>query len=75
MVLCARDPDVLQATASELPSDTLAIPADVTDPETPGRLVDAALERFGALHILVANAAAPRAPRARGERGRPRRPR
>jgi 3-oxoacyl-[acyl-carrier protein] reductase len=63
VVLCARDPDVLQATASELPSETLAIPADVTDPATPGRLVDAALERFGTLHILVANAGGP--PRAR----------
>ncbi len=59
VVLCARDPDILQATASELPGDALAIPADVTDPETPGRLVEAALERFGALHILVANAGGP----------------
>ena len=63
VVLCARDQDVLQATASELPGETLAIPADVTDPATPARLVDASLERFGALDILVANAGGP--PRAR----------
>lgn len=63
VVLCARDPDVLQATASELPGETLAIPADVTDPTTPARLVDESLARFGALDILVANAGGP--PRAR----------
>ena len=63
VVLCARDQDVLQTTASELPGETLAIPADVTDPATPARLVDASLERFGALDILVANAGGP--PRAR----------
>ena len=33
--------------------------ADVGDPAIPQRLVDAALERFGALHILVANAGGP----------------
>jgi 3-oxoacyl-[acyl-carrier protein] reductase len=63
VVICARDPEPLQATASELPGEVLAVQADVTDPEAPGRLVDAALERFGALHVLVANAGGP--PRAR----------
>jgi len=63
VTLCARDPDRLRATARELPGDVLAIPADVTDPQTPQRLVDATLERFGALHVLVANAGGP--PRAR----------
>jgi len=63
VVICARDPERLNATAAELPGDVLAIPADVTQPDAPQRLVDAALERFGALHVLVANAGGP--PKAR----------
>lgn len=59
VVICARDPERLKATAAELPGDVLAIPADVTQPDAPQRLVDAALERFGALHVLVANAGGP----------------
>jgi len=59
VVLCARDEARLQAAADALPGETLAIAADVTDPATPARLVDAALERFGALHVVVANAGGP----------------
>jgi len=59
VVICARDPERLKATADELPGEVLAVPADVTQPGTPQRLVDAALERFGALHVLVANAGGP----------------
>jgi 3-oxoacyl-[acyl-carrier protein] reductase len=59
VVICARDPERLKATAAELPGEVLAIPMDVTQPDAPQRLVDAALERFGALHILVANAGGP----------------
>ena len=59
VVICARDPERLETTAGELPGEVLAIPADVTRPDSPQRLVDAALERFGALHVLVANAGGP----------------
>lgn len=59
----ARDPERLRSTASELGDDVLALPADVTEADTPRRLVDATVERFGALHILVANAGGP--PKAR----------
>jgi 3-oxoacyl-[acyl-carrier protein] reductase len=59
MVLCARDEVRLQAAADALPGETLAVAADVTDPATPARLVEAALERFGALHVVVANAGGP----------------
>ncbi len=59
VVICARDRERLEATAAELPGDVLAISADVTDPAEPQRLVDAAMERFGALHVLVANAGGP----------------
>jgi 3-oxoacyl-[acyl-carrier protein] reductase len=63
VVLCARDDERLRRTAAELPGESLPIAADVTDPATPPRLVEAAVERFGGLHILVANAPGP--PRAR----------
>jgi 3-oxoacyl-[acyl-carrier protein] reductase len=59
VVLCARDPQTLERTASELPNEHLAIAADVTDPEAPARLVDAARGRFGSIDILVANAGGP----------------
>jgi 3-oxoacyl-[acyl-carrier protein] reductase len=59
VVLCARDEDALAEAAAAMPGDTLAVPADVTDPATPQRLVDAATDRFGALHVLVANAGGP----------------
>jgi 3-oxoacyl-[acyl-carrier protein] reductase len=59
VVLCARGEDQLRAAEASMPGDALAIPADVTDPATPQRLVDAAVERFGRLDILVANAGGP----------------
>ena len=55
----SRDPERLRATAAELGADVLALPGDVTDPETPRRLVEETVERFGGLHILVANAGGP----------------
>ena len=59
VVLCARNQEALDQAAATMPGDTLAIPADVTDPATPRRLADATLDRFGALHVLVANAGGP----------------
>lgn len=59
LVLCARDAERLEAAASELPTETVSIAADVTRPETPVRLAETAVERFGALHVLVANAGGP----------------
>jgi 3-oxoacyl-[acyl-carrier protein] reductase len=41
VAICARDPERLAATATELPGDILALPADVTEPAAPQRLVDA----------------------------------
>jgi 3-oxoacyl-[acyl-carrier protein] reductase len=59
VVLCARNRPALDEAAAAMPGETLPVPADVTDPATPQRLVDAALDRFGALHVLVANAGGP----------------
>jgi 3-oxoacyl-[acyl-carrier protein] reductase len=64
VTICAREPERLARAAAEMPGDVLAIPADVTDPAVPARLVDATVERFGGLDILVANAGGPPATRA-----------
>jgi 3-oxoacyl-[acyl-carrier protein] reductase len=55
----SRDPERVRSTAAELGDEVLALPADVTEPDAPRRLVEATVERFGALHILVANAGGP----------------
>jgi len=59
VAICARSHGPLEATAAELPGEVLAIPADVTEPDAPARLVAATVERFGGLDILVANAGGP----------------
>jgi 3-oxoacyl-[acyl-carrier protein] reductase len=59
VVLCARDRVALEETAAAMPGEALAVPADVTDPATPRRLAEAAVDRFGGLHVLVANAGGP----------------
>jgi NAD(P)-dependent dehydrogenase (short-subunit alcohol dehydrogenase family) len=58
VALMARRPDVLQAAAEAMGTDehVLAVPGDVAEPADAQRLVDAALERFGRLDVLVANA-------------------
>lgn len=59
----SRDPERLRATAAELGSDVLALPGDVADPDVPATLVEDTVARFGALHVVVANAGGP--PKAR----------
>lgn len=55
----SRDPVRLRSAATELGGGVLALPADVTEQDTPRLLVEATVERFGALHVLVANAGGP----------------
>jgi 3-oxoacyl-[acyl-carrier protein] reductase len=67
VVICARGGDALQETEkaiAALGAEVLAVEADVTQPDQPARLVAAAVERFGGLDILVANAGGPPAGRA-----------
>jgi 3-oxoacyl-[acyl-carrier protein] reductase len=64
VTLCARRREELRAAEAAMPGEALAVAADVTEPSAPQRLVDAAVERFGSLHVLVANAGGPPAGRA-----------
>ncbi|MBA3551440.1 MAG: SDR family oxidoreductase [Actinobacteria bacterium] len=59
LVICARGEDALGEAAAQMAGEVLAVAADVTATETPQRLVDAAVERFGRLDVLVANAGGP----------------
>jgi short-subunit dehydrogenase len=58
VVLAARSADVLQRTAESLgaPETVLPVPTDVSDGEAAAALLDLALQRFGAIHVLVNNA-------------------
>jgi short-subunit dehydrogenase len=59
LALTARRAERLEELAAEcekLGVKTLTIPAAIEDPETPERLVDAVLTRFGRLDVLVNNA-------------------
>jgi 3-oxoacyl-[acyl-carrier protein] reductase len=61
VVVCARGEDALRATEKELAARTevLALVDDVTEPEAPGRLVEATVDRFGSVDIVVPNAGGP----------------
>jgi NADP-dependent 3-hydroxy acid dehydrogenase YdfG len=56
LALAARREDRLQDLAAELGEGALAVPTDVTDPAACEALVSRAVERFGSVDILVANA-------------------
>ena len=62
VVVSGRDAESLELVRSELVGlgvEVAVHPGDVTDPVEPARLVGAAMDRFGALDILVANAGGP----------------
>jgi NADP-dependent 3-hydroxy acid dehydrogenase YdfG len=56
VALAARREDRLQDLAAELGEGALAVPTDVTDPAACEALVSRAVERFGSVDVLVANA-------------------
>ena len=59
LALCSRDPERLEAVAREIGPDVLAVPADLAVGGEPTRVVEAALERFGRLDVLVSNTGGP----------------
>ena len=64
VVMNGRDPDRLAAAAARIDGEVITVPGDMSDPATPAALVDAAVERWGARHIVVANNGGPKAGRA-----------
>ncbi|MEO0687151.1 MAG: SDR family oxidoreductase [Cyanobacteria bacterium J06649_11] len=59
LVLTARSPEILEATAAEvrsIGSKVLAIPCDVTKEEEVNSLVSQAVEYFGSIDLLINNA-------------------
>ena len=67
LVLAARDDNTLQAAATEIEAihdrKVLAVPTDVTREEDVDRLVEAAMEKYSRVDVLVANAGGPPASR------------
>ena len=63
LVLCARGDEALQATCAAIEKTTgvpvLGIAADVSNPADVARVVQAAMDRFGRVDILVTNAGGP----------------
>jgi ribitol 2-dehydrogenase len=56
LVLTARSEEKLRTLAADLKTDTLVIPADMTQPQDIRRLVEQTMARFGRVDVLFANA-------------------
>lgn len=56
VVLAARDKAALESVAEECPGETLVVPTDVGSDDEVAALVDATLERFGRLDVVISNA-------------------
>ncbi|WNV85345.1 SDR family oxidoreductase [Umezawaea sp. Da 62-37] len=56
VVVVGRDAEVLKRLVDELPHDAVAITADLSAPEAPGRVLGQAIAAVGRLDILVNNA-------------------
>jgi NAD(P)-dependent dehydrogenase (short-subunit alcohol dehydrogenase family) len=58
VVLCARDAELLDATAKMIGGNVLTVPIDLRLPDSPAKVVDAAAAKFGTVDVLVNNAGA-----------------
>jgi NAD(P)-dependent dehydrogenase (short-subunit alcohol dehydrogenase family) len=58
VMISSRKPDALAAAAREIPGEVASFAANAGDPEQAQACVQATLSRFGALDVLVNNAAA-----------------
>ncbi|HEX5434931.1 MAG TPA: SDR family oxidoreductase [Candidatus Angelobacter sp.] len=56
VVICGRDAAKLERAAREIGSSCLAVTADASDADAPGKLLSQTLERFGRIDTLVNNA-------------------
>ncbi len=62
VIICARHADALNRTRDEIVErggEVLALPVDLTAPQAASLLVEAAMERWGRLDILIGNAGGP----------------
>jgi NAD(P)-dependent dehydrogenase (short-subunit alcohol dehydrogenase family) len=57
LVLVGRRSHALETVRDDLGTVTVLIPADIGDPKVPGQIVDATLEAFGRIDVIVNNAA------------------
>ena len=53
LAIAARDTSKLDALASELPTEVLSVPCDITDPQQVEALIQKTLSRFGQIDVLV----------------------
>jgi meso-butanediol dehydrogenase/(S,S)-butanediol dehydrogenase/diacetyl reductase len=58
VVVAGRRPDPLEDVAAEIDSGALAVACDLSVPDDAARVVRAAVEAFGGLHVVVNNAGA-----------------
>ena len=56
LTLAARSVDKMQAIAGDLDTECLVVGADMTAPQDINNMVESALERFGRIDIMLANA-------------------
>ena len=63
VVICARNPELLEKTAGEIRSETgtevLPVAGDLSQAAATEKLVDATITKFGTVHVLVANTGGP----------------
>ena len=56
VTLTARDEDLMEGVAADLPGESLVVPADVRDADAVERVIERTVERFGRIDTLVNNA-------------------